>query len=472
MMQPTKQATQESKGRVIILAATLFFIIGGHWIARSLKQVIFAELVGLDYLPVAKLFSLGVMLMVLFGYNYIVSLVPHHYLFYILGSVYGACFFAIAVLLAHPTIGLDNTDKGPHRWLGWVAFFCIESYSSIMLALFWSFVTTVYSFDGAKKSYGYIVAGSQLGSICGPVIVRNVRSFGGIPNVFAIGACCPVFSMVMIYYYMRKFGSSDTEGIEATSETSKKKSGVLEGLRLLLKYPYVAGIFIVSNLSEIAFVIMDYELLRLGKEAYPDKDDFTEFVGDFGIAANVLSFLIAVVGTTTIFEKFRLRGILAFLPVLMFLDVMIVYFLQNVSALYVGVVFFKALLSALNNPAKEMLYSVTSPDVKFKAKSWIDAFGARSMKAVGSCVTGPLVNDMSKLFAYGSIVSSGVCVLLVIAGWTMGSHCEQYVKEHHIVGEQKKFDDSTDINNDPVPDPFMSIPTTLTINNSSAVLNN
>ena len=451
-VQPTKQESRDAMARVLMLGSTLFFIIGGYWVVRSLKLVIFSELVGLDYLPTAKLFSLVVMLMVIFAYNYLVELVPHHYLFYILGTFYGSCFFTIAGLLAHPTIGLDNTDIGTHRLLGWIAFFCIETYSSITIALFWSFVTTVYSFDGARKSYGYIVAGSQLGSIFGPVIVRNVRLFGGIPNVFAIGACCPVLSMVMIYYYMRKFGSSDAENREATTGTSKKKSGVLEGLRLLLKYPYVAGIFIVSNLCEIAFVIMDYELLRLGKDSYPNKNDFTEFMGDFGIAVNALSFFISVVGTTTIFKRFQLRSVLAFIPVLMFLDVMMIYYFQSLWVVYAGVVFFKSLLYAVNNPAKELLYSVTSPDVKFKAKSWIDAFGSRSMKAVGSCVTGPLVNNMNKLFAYGSIVSSGVCFILVVVGWTMGSHCEKYVKEHHIVGERKKIDDSLDIKREP----FMS----------------
>ena len=39
--------------------------------------------------------------------------------------------------------------------------------------------------------------------------------------------------------------------------------------------------------------------------------------------------------------------------------------------------------TALNVPCKEILYQPTSSNVKFKAKSWIDVFGARGSKALG-----------------------------------------------------------------------------------------
>ena len=41
---------------------------------------------------------------------------------------------------------------------------------------------------------------------------------------------------------------------------------------------------------------------------------------------------------------------------------------------------------ALNGPSRELLYVRTSGDIKFKAKSWIDMFGTRGAKAVGSVV--------------------------------------------------------------------------------------
>jgi AAA family ATP:ADP antiporter len=37
----------------------------------------------------------------------------------------------------------------------------------------------------------------------------------------------------------------------------------------------------------------------------------------------------------------------------------------------------KGMSYALNNPTKEILYQMTSINIKFKCKSWIDTFGQR-----------------------------------------------------------------------------------------------
>ena len=52
----------EDKLRVIWLSGTLFFIVGGYWLLRSLKDPIIATLVGVDRIPQAKIGSLFVVL--------------------------------------------------------------------------------------------------------------------------------------------------------------------------------------------------------------------------------------------------------------------------------------------------------------------------------------------------------------------------------------------------------------------------
>jgi ATP/ADP translocase len=47
----------------------------------------------------------------------------------------------------------------------------------------------------------------------------------------------------------------------------------------------------------------------------------------------------------------------------------------------------QALIFSLYDPVKELLYMPTNEEVKFKAKAWIDVFGARFAKAVGSLFT-------------------------------------------------------------------------------------
>jgi AAA family ATP:ADP antiporter len=57
----------------------------------------------------------------------------------------------------------------------------------------------------------------------------------------------------------------------------------------------------------------------------------------------------------------------------------------------------KGMSYALNNPTKEILYQMTSTQIKFKCKSWIDTFGQRSAKAGGSIVTNAFASSIVDL---------------------------------------------------------------------------
>lgn len=65
----------------------------------------------------------------------------------------------------------------------------------------------------------------------------------------------------------------------------------------------------------------------------------------------------------------------------------------------------QGLTYALNEPCKEMLYLPTSDAIKFKAKGWIDVFGSRCAKGVGSFVTLSSGGDRRRLATYGGVAS-------------------------------------------------------------------
>lgn len=65
----------------------------------------------------------------------------------------------------------------------------------------------------------------------------------------------------------------------------------------------------------------------------------------------------------------------------------------------------QGLTYALNEPCKEMLYLPTSDAIKFKAKGWIDVFGSRVAKGVGSFVTLSSRGDRRRLATYGGVAS-------------------------------------------------------------------
>ncbi len=55
--------------RIAWLAAVLFCIIGSFWLLDSLKDTVFATLVGLEHQPLAKILSVGTTLALVLYYN-------------------------------------------------------------------------------------------------------------------------------------------------------------------------------------------------------------------------------------------------------------------------------------------------------------------------------------------------------------------------------------------------------------------
>ena len=72
--------------------------------------------------------------------------------------------------------------------------------------------------------------------------------------------------------------------------------------------------------------------------------------------------------------------------------------------------------------------------VKYKAKSWIDIFGARGSKALGSVVTNAFSDSASNLVANGSLVGMAVASFLIWNANFMGKKFDEYVATGYIVG--------------------------------------
>jgi len=426
--------------RVFWLALTLFFIIGGYWLLRSLKDPIVSAILGVEYIPKCKMLSLVVVFGLVFIYNKLIDIFPKHQLFYIVGGFYTVTFSVIAYYLADPVIGIENTKADPYRLLGWISYCAIESFGSIGVSLFWAFVNATIDFEGAKSAYGLIVAGAQIGSILGPSIATQAPTIG-VPKLYAFGSVCMGMMVLMMYIYTEKFGVLQEE----TKSGKKKESpGVMEGFYLFLKYNYIKGIFAISCLFMVEVTILDYTMKVLAKDEfdtkYPDDPsasirEFASFMGKFGQVTNGLSFMFSLMGTSYVIRTFGLRKTLLAFPTMCLLAILTVYFAPNLWVVFSMMMFMKGFSYALNNPTKEILYQPTSTAVKFKSKSWIDIFGARGAKAMGSVVTNAFASNATDLVNYGSLASVLMSVFLMWNAVFMGTKFDEYMESGHIVGE-------------------------------------
>jgi len=467
--------------RILTLATTLFFMIGGYWLLRSLKDPVLMALCGVKAIPKAKMLSVFVVLGVVSVYNHLLdSNIPKHHLFYIFGTFYCVVFSVIAFLLMDPEMGLENKYQSEDRILGWVSYCAIESFGSVMVSLFWSFANSNISLETAKASYGVMVATAQVGSIIGPAVVNLFSNSWGLARCYFLGACIMLLLQGTMYYYVKTYGSAeeqqairDAEALAAGMKikpTKKEKAGILEGIYLFWEHNYVKGIFAISCLFMVEVTIVDFTLKILAKEYFAEEfpcehldptcynaatgeygltEDATKaiasFMGLFGVATNSLSFLFSLLGTSAVIRYLGLRLTLLLFPSLCLIVIIVVRMHPTLYVVFLAMILLKANSYALNNPTKEILYQPTGPAVRYKAKSWIDIFGARGSKAMGSVVTNAFSDSAQVLVANGSIVGMCVASFLIWNARFMGKKFDEYTASGYIVGEENSPDD-TDAN--------------------------
>jgi ATP:ADP antiporter, AAA family len=432
MFQAIKRAlwgdiSGEEFKRFGLLSLTFLFIIGTYWLMRPLKDGLFMDIVGGTWIPRAKMLSLVIIVPLILIYSKLVDLFPKQKLFYIICTFYSLLFIAIAFALQNPTIGLANKVPGADRMLGWIIYLSIESFGSLVVALFWSFVASTTDASSAKKGYAIIISGAQVGSIAGPFIGTKAETFGmfNLTLFVAIG-------IMIVPFLIKLFITVNPSAAEAKSTSTEKKTGIIEGLKLLLTRPYLAGILGVATLYEIIGTIIDYQMKLAAKAAFVTPEKVTSFLSSFGMAANSLALIFALIGTSFFIRKFGLTFCLVAFPVTIGLVVGCVWAFPGIWILFGAMVAIKGLSYALNNPCKEIMYIPTSKDTKFKAKGWIDMFGGRSAKAAGSGI-----NDffpvLSELMFYGSIISLGIVGIWIVVALYVGKTNKKLTESGTII---------------------------------------
>lgn len=426
-----------------IIASIFFVVIGIYWMLKTIKDPIFDFHVGFKYQPWAKIASLVFVGLAVIFYSKLVDIFKKQTVFYIICSVYGLSFLVLSYLLSHPQIIPNHIGSIPGHILGWASYLFIESFGSIMPALFWAFVASVTTAESAKRGYAMIATCTQIGTIIGPFLISTYAPRYGLPFFFGLSGILIFFIPLIPQMYMRLIPQS--EASVNKSSGAKQKSGFTEGLRLLLTRPYLMGIFAIATLYEFIGTILDFQKGMLISENYPSQLDggtgFAWFKGIEGSAIGVVSLLFALLGTSFFMRRFGLRFCLICFPAVIGITMITVFSYHSVSSnsyhlmwiFFAAVVLIKGLNYSLNNPSREVLYIPTSSDVKFKTKGWIDAFGARLLKTFGASVNNSLSSSISLLLTLGTFLSLGVVGIWIYAAIYVSGAFDDLQEQHKII---------------------------------------
>lgn len=378
-----------------LLAAGIFFLIGSYWPLKTLKDSIFINLVGPLYLPQAKLASLALFFPLVLIYSKLVDIFSKEKMIYILVAFYSTIGLGLIYGLYHPVWGIQNTTSSPNRIVGWAFYLFVESYVSLMVSLYWSFINDITTPESAKKGYGLIIFGAQFGGVLflllGNYLSYDTTQYATSVPIVALISVLMFFMIAAVVFLLKKLvGDEHMEGYvtQKMEESAPAKVGFFDGLKVLVTRPYVSGIFILIFFQELITTLMGFQMSIIVKKTFTDPGMVNKFFFEFNLAIQVIACCFALIGTSFFQRRFGIKFCLIAFPMLIGISIASYVLYPSLSSIIFVMLIARALNYTLYQPAKEVLYIPTSKNIKYKAKAWIDMFGVRFAKATGSGISG------------------------------------------------------------------------------------
>jgi AAA family ATP:ADP antiporter len=396
MLRPIFGEFEKEEFKKFLRMGVIFgLIIGTYWALRTLKDPIFNAFVDIKDIPYAKTLSFAMMFPLIMFYTRLFDIFSREQMFYVLSLVYGGITAAIALIIYNYQIEAHALEAGAgiayyiFRAFGYFTYVFIESYGSLVVALFWAFATNITDSDSAKKGFYLVTALGQIGGIFGPAFITPLAKTLGHTTTTAPFVVCTITILlvgVLVKYFMTvtpKNMFASFHGKNEAKEEAEQEPGFLEGLRLLVSHKYLLAIFAAIAVYEIIVTMVDYQFKVIGAAQYFGQD-FEAFMGWYGMWVNIVSLACLLLGVSNITRYLGVGAALILMPIIVGLAFAAFLYSPTPSFLLFIMVGAKAINYALNGPAMKQLYIPTTPDVRSKSQAWIETFGSRGAKQMAS----------------------------------------------------------------------------------------
>jgi AAA family ATP:ADP antiporter len=446
--------------KVLFLSGVFFSIIASYTIIKELKDSLFIDIVGgKEYVPFAKLFMIIGLIPIVLFYSKMVDTVRRYQLLCFFAYVYSIVGFLCAGVVAYYGVGVENTSHSFVYWLfGWLYFFYVESFSPFILGVFWAFLSSITSPDGAKKNYGTLISWSKIGGMMTSglawfLLAHNNGQYGlGMSEttmhflLMILSATLLLAIPLIITVMMKKVPGRYLHGYEAAYQFEKHQSklgedaeaGMWTGLKFLIKNPYVFGIFASVFFYEVVNAVLSYMRLGIAQDSSGGTVSGAScFLFKIVFITHFVGFIISWFGTRRIVTFLGERLSLMVMPLVIGLLLLYLVFSSSPNALIAAFVVLRAVYYAFSQPVTESLYIPTVKTMKFKSKAWIDTFGKKFARGFGSTFNIMIAHLAGAgLVVFQGIFFSSIIGIWVVVSYFLGKRYQRAVRRGEVIGSR------------------------------------
>jgi AAA family ATP:ADP antiporter len=376
-----------------------FLILTGYYITRPIRDSIGASnMEALSWMFTATLIG---MLIANVAFAAIVArmsrrkFVPLAYGFFIF--VFGLFF-----------IVMQTRPAAEQLWINRGFFVWVSVFNLFNTAVFWAFMTDLFTVEQGKRLYGFIAVGGTLGAICGAYITKHFVRDIGPANLLIIAAVMFALAGILVRFFPTGFTD---EGKHAAKPEEPIGGSVWSGITHICRSPYLMGLAATMLLYTTTSTWAYFQQSELAGGILKTSTARTEFFGNLEIWVNTITVLIQILLTGRLLKWFGVGFTLVALPFVSMIGFAAMGFAASLATLAVFQIARRAAAYALMRPSREILFTVLKREDKYKVKSVTDTLGYRTGDQLGAW-------SYSGMHAVGlTLASISFVAVPVVAGW-------------------------------------------------------
>ena len=299
---------------------------------------------------------------------------------------------------------------GKQSWVDVSFFVWVSVFNLFATAVFWGFMTDLFTTEQGKRLFGFIAVGGSLGGMLGPIITASLVHYVSTGVLLLICAGMLEVAAQSVRFFPAEFRRDDSKSPDDSAE--KPIGGKFwDGVTNICKSPYLFGLFLFILLYTLTSTWTYFQQSELTKAGFADKAARTAFFAKLDLSVNTLTLFLQIFVTGRLMKFLGVTVTLLFMPVLSLFGFAAMGFAPVLPVLAAFQIARRASTFAFMRPAREVLFTVLRREDKYKAKSFIDTFGYRCGDQFGG-------------WSYGGMHALGLglstisyIAIPVIAGW-------------------------------------------------------
>ena len=409
--QVANQAPNRAHGgllRSLVFALDFFLIVTALYQLKPASRSLLIEAVGADSLPYVWLVSAVALLLTIAGYRRVLTRFGR------VRVVLASCVLFAAALVVFRALAATHAP-----WVAVAFYVFVDIFGVVLVEQFWSLADATYRADEGRHWYGFVGTGGLAGGVVGGLLAAALIHYtpAQTPDLMLVAA-----ALVGLIFALT--GAMARAGLLQRMEAAAPHPAMAakaDSWRLIAGNRYLVLIAVALLLAQAISPLVEYQFLHIIEATYPDREPRTAALSLFFSILGGVSIGVNLLLTPLILNTLGVLAGLLVQPVLLALSTGGFMLQPTLVPAAIMKICDRGLSYSINRAAKELLYIPVEPLLMYQAKAWIDMFGYRLFKAMGSLiiialgkwsVSGNGVTDLGWVVLAGCALWAWVLVVL------------------------------------------------------------